>query len=99
MTDTNDGGSKDGSSEPTIELTASELMEAVGEQIILEGEAKPYGYLTALALDAMRADSQISDPVELLLEYFRNEAQFDLSEAQLQELELIFDDAYTPPAE
>lgn len=70
-----------------ITLSADEMSELIGEQLILEGDAKPFGYLAGLSFDGMTNNYDI---VEILIEYIENEETFNhLTGEQIAEIERL----------
>ena len=74
---------------PTIdlELDAEDVSELISEQLIMEGEGKPFSYLAGLAFDGMTSSLDI---VDILIEYIDNEKSFShLSRDDVVKIEQI----------
>lgn len=79
--------------ESEVEIDVEELSQEIGSQWIIEGKGKPFSYLAGLALDGM---SGPLDPVQILMEFLREEPSFDLREEELETIEELLRETYRP---
>lgn len=73
------------------EFTAEELSNAIGNDIILEGDGRPFGYLAGLAFEGMDGDD---DVVDVLVEFLVHETEFDFRDGEVEQIETILRDAH-----
>lgn len=78
--------------ETEAEIDTERLSAIIGDQLIVEGEGKPFSYLAGIAFDGMNGHGE--DVVDILLEFLRNESSFDFSDAEIEALESILREGY-----
>jgi len=74
-----------------VSVGTEELSRIVGNQIVVEGDHEPFGYLVGLALDGLNG---YGDAPTILVEFLENEELFDLDEHEIEMIEQLLEDSY-----